>query len=940
MESLQSKSNSGPDTEPSKTAENGASGRARLREWLRAKQNHQQLQIGVSFRNLECIGRCVSAQPQATYISALARLLRASRSQEEVRILSDFEGLIRPGEMLLVLGRPGSGCSTFLKALSGETHGFDLGENSIINYQGMRYKTFHRNFFGQRNYLAELDVHFPELTLGQTLEFASSARANNCQNSKSHCEKSGEGTARIMASVFGLTSAYDTLMGDVLIRGVSGGEKRRTSIAEAYISGSQLQCWDNSTRGLDSLTAKRFIEVLRQSTDALQSTVAMSLYQASESMYMNFDKVILLYEGHEIFFGPINTAVHYFTNLGFARPRNATTPDFLTSLTNPPEHVAQEGWRNRLPRSRDDFVAAWKSSNQAKSLRDEILTFESMHPFSSTGSIPTIGEQTPGSNVLSPQSPTFSLQIHGQIIVCLKRAFHRLRNNFTPVLSTIIANAILGIVIGSAFYDLGEDSLSLMQRSTLLFFVTMLNSFVPAFEIDIMWAQRPIVEKHHRYAFYHPFAERVAFMISDFPAKVALSFMLHLPVYFMANLRRTSKGFFVYWFFMLVNLFTMAMLFRMIGAISKSRDGTMTPVSILTLLCVLYTGFVVPPPYMVPWLGWFRYINPIAYTYESLMVNELHHRQFPCSTIIPDGPAYVNITKADRLCAEVGRHTGTDMVDGTDFLALKYGYTEGHLWRNMAILLSMMVAFFIVHLLASEYISAQKSRGEVLIFNKPIAKHREDEEAAMAENTARPHDSALGEKTDNHERHGHLDPMNTIHARYQSSIFHWNDLAYSVKIHGESRKLLADISGWLKPGSLTALMGATGAGKTTLLDVLAGRALSGEVSGDIFIDGRPRDDTSSFRRRMAYVQQNDIHLPTATVREALQFSALLRQSNARSKAEKLDYVEDVLKMLDMEAYADAVVGVPGEGLNVEQRKRLSIGVEMAAMPDLVLFLGK
>lgn len=86
------------------------------------------------------------------------------------------------------------------------------------------------------------------------------------------------------------------------------------------------------------------------------------------------------------------------------------------------------------------------------------------------------------------------------------------------------------------------------------------------------------------------------------------------------------------------------------------------------------------------------------------------------------------------------------------------------------------------------------------------------------------------------------------------------------------------------------------------------------------------------------MQQQDLHLDTATVREALEFSALLRQSAEIPRAEKLAHVERVLDMLDMRSYADAVVGTPGEGLNVEQRKRLSIGVELAARPRLLLFL--
>lgn len=115
--------------------------------------------------------------------------------------------------------------------------------------------------------------------------------------------------------------------------------------------------------------------------------------------------------------------------------------------------------------------------------------------------------------------------------------------------------------------------------------------------------------------------------------------------------------------------------------------------------------------------------------------------------------------------------------------------------------------------------------------------------------------------------------------------------------------------------------GATGAGKTTLLDALADRISFGVVTGDLFVNGRPREQ--SFQRKIGYVQQQDIHLPTSTVREALRFSALLRQPSTVRKSEKLEYVDHVIQLLEMEPYADAVVGVPGEGASLRARAKLS-----------------
>ena len=101
----------------------------------------------------------------------------------------------------------------------------------------------------------------------------------------------------------------------------------------------------------------------------------------------------------------------------------------------------------------------------------------------------------------------------------------------------------------------------------------------------------------------------------------------------------------------------------------------------------------------------------------------------------------------------------------------------------------------------------------------------------------------------------------------------------------------------------------------TTFQVLAQRTTVGVITGDMFVNGKPLD--SSFQRKTGYVQQQDLHLETATVRESLRFSAVLRQSSSVGKQAKYEYVEEVIKMLNMEHFAEAIVGVPGEGLNVE-----------------------
>ncbi|KAK7419314.1 hypothetical protein QQX98_003466 [Neonectria punicea] len=169
-----------------------------------------------------------------------------------------------------------------------------------------------------------------------------------------------------------------------------------------------------------------------------------------------------------------------------------------------------------------------------------------------------------------------------------------------------------------------------------------------------------------------------------------------------------------------------------------------------------------------------------------------------------------------------------------------------------------------------------------------------------------------------------------------TSIFTWKSIFYVVRTAEGDRQLLDNVYGWVKPGMLGALMGASGAGKTTLLDVLAQRKTEGSIKGSIMVDGRPLP--VSFQRSAGYCEQFDAHEPYATVREALELSALLRQGRDVTREHKLKYVNEIISLLELEDLADTLIGTVGEGLSVEQRKRVTIGVELVSKPSILLFL--
>ncbi|KAK1227247.1 Multidrug resistance protein [Marasmius sp. AFHP31] len=887
---------------------------------------------GVSFQNLSVRGYGKPTDHQKTVwnvvwdIPGMVRGLFEGKGQR-IDILRDFKGVVKDGEMLVVLGPPGSGCSTLLKTIAGETHGFNVDEGAQINYQGIPWDVMHKNFRGEVVYNAETDVHFPSLTVGQTLSFAAKARTPRTRLPGVTREQWAEHMKDVVMAVFGLSHTENTKVGNDFIRGVSGGERKRVSIAEVALSGSPLQCWDNSTRGLDSATALGFVKTLRLSTKYAGSTAIVAIYQASQGIYDIFDKVTVLYEGRQIYFGRTNAAKKFFTDMGFECPERQTTADFLTSLTNPAERKARPGFESRVPRTPDEFVKAWRESSDHKALCQEIDDFNLLYPTSGERVEQfRLNRRQAQAKRQRPQSP-FTISVPMQVKLCLTRAFQRIRGDTSVPVTTIAGNLILGLVVASIFYNLPKDTSSFYGRSALLFYAVLLSAFQSLLEIHALYEQRPIVEKHNRMALYHPFSEAIASMISELPTKILTSISLHLVLYFMTNLRRTPSAFFIYFLFSFACTMVMSMIFRTIGASSKTFFGAMAPAAIVLVALVTYTGFVIPTSDMRGWARWINYINPIAYVFESLMLNEFHGVEYPCTSFVPSGPGYENVTGAGRTCMFTGAEPGSAVIQGARHISESYGYVKGHMWRNFGIMMAFTVFFMFVYLAATEFNEAAKSKGEILVFRRghvPAgSRKKEDEETTST--------------TVQEKRNADMESSDAVAViQKQTSIFHWEDVCYDITIKGHPRRILNNVDGWVEPGKLTALMGASGAGKTTLLDTLASRVTMGVVTGSMFVDGKPRDQ--SFQRKTGYVQQQDLHLETSTVREALIFSARLRQPHAVLDKEKIEYVDEVIRLLSMEKYADAVVGVPGEGLNVEQRKRLTIGVELAAKPALLLFL--
>ena len=244
------------------------------------------------------------------------------------------------------------------------------------------------------------------------------------------------------------------------------------------------------------------------------------------------------------------------------------------------------------------------------------------------------------------------------------------------------------------------------------------------------------------------------------------------------------------------------------AALTKTISQAMALAGVLVLAIVVYTGFAIPVSYMHPWFSWIRYINPVFYAFEILIANEFHGRNFACSQFVPA----LQLAQGDSfICSSKGAMAGQRVVSGDAFIAASYGYSYSHVWRNFGILLGFLFGFMFIYFLATELNSSTTSTAESLVFRRGhVPKYMQDVDKKQEGDAETGRSEKAAETTDGED-------VSAIPA--QTDVFTWRDVVYDIQIKGEPRRLLDNVSGWVKPGTLTALMGTSGAGKTTLLDV-------------------------------------------------------------------------------------------------------------------------
>lgn len=917
----------------------GTPGGFDLTGWLSGRQ--QQMgppfakRIGLVWDDLTVWGDSVSNRHIETVVTPFykAAKLAASgfgikkllnRENTNRRLLNKMSGVVEDGEMLLVLGRPGSGCSTLLRVL-GNRRGTYKKIEGKVSYGGLSPEEVSKRYRGEVAYNQEDDVHFPTLTVRKTLEFAIQCKIPNKKMLKDPQGYQKEFLDSLL-DMYGLSACADTVVGDAFLRGVSGGERKRVSIAEQVASGASIDVWDGSTKGLDSSSALDYVRSLRITTDVLRKSTVVTIYQASENIYRLFDKVMVIDEGRQLYFGPASEAVAYFHSIGIKKPARQTTSDFLTGVTQLNERRVREGWEDRVPKSAEEFEQLWLESAHHKQVKETVKGFEEQMERDGRGNeIREFVNQTKMGSRFRHKSPYTTTFLY-QLSRLFKREWEIALGGWGTIVFKIVFNAVFAAIVGTLFLKLPDTSAGAFTRGGLLFFSLLFNSLSAQAEIPKSITGREVVYKHKSFAMYHPAALSLAQTVVDIPFILLQVIFFSVILYWTTGLSATAAQFFVYMLYLFTGCLCLTAFFRFIGNVSPNVDVAHTLSGVSLLFMILYVGYLQPPSSMHPWFKWIYWINPLAYGFKSLMTNEFKDLKLMCTgtNLVPQVPGVDDIKY--KVCTLQGSKPGNPYVLGKDYLADGYEFYTSDQWIDFVAVLCFWILFVVGIAVVMEYVEFGNTGYTINVY-----KRRKPAVNAITS------DQQLAD-TEEKGMYSEMPPQGPTDQQItMGTTFTWKTIDYTVPVKGGSKKLLNQVSGYIKPGTMTALMGASGAGKTTLLDSLSQRKTIGTLDGEILMNGTQQP--KSFRRITGYCEQLDVHNPFATVREALRFSAYLRQPASVTDDEKNEYVERVIYLLGMSEIADCMVGEPdsGEGISLEERKRLTIGVELVAKPK-ILFL--
>ncbi|XP_050384706.1 pleiotropic drug resistance protein 1-like isoform X2 [Argentina anserina] len=848
----------------------------------------------------------------------LTNLRVISSRKTNFSILHNVSGIIKPGRMTLLLGPPSSGKTTLLLALAGKLDP-DLKLSGTVTYNGHGMN----EFVPQKTaaYISQYDLHIGEMTVRETLAFSARCQgvgtrydmlAELCRREKAAYIKPDPDIDVFMKAtaiegqevnvvtdyilkILGLEACADTLVGNDMLRGISGGQRKRVTTGEMLVGPANALFMDEISTGLDSSTTFQIVNSIKQNIHILNGTAVISLLQPAPETFDLFDDIILLSDGQIVYQGPHEHVLEFFQIMGFKCPDRKGIADFLQEVTSRKDQ--EQYWeRKEEPYNFvtvEQFSKAFESFHVGQKLGGELLvTFDKRqnHPAALT-------------------TRKYSAKMGELLKACISREILLMKRNsffyyFKLTQITFLAFISMTTFLRTKMHHNSVDDAVVFAGA--LFFANTVAMFNGMAELSLTLIKLPVFYKQRDFFFYPAWVYALPTWILKIPisfVEVAIwVFMTYYVTGYDPNLGRFLKQYLI---LLLVNQMASG-LFRTVAALCRDMIIANTLGAFANVMLFTLSGFVLSRDKINKLWKWGYWSSPLMYGQNAVVVNELLGKRW--KHVLPNSTTSIGVAAL--------KYRG--------FFTHAYWY-----WIGAGALIGFVLLLNLCYVLALSYLNP--------IGKLQAAKADDVEGIAEESKSCSPTILEVSGDGTNIRKQGMVLPFEP-HSITFDEITYSVDMPQEMKTDGvveDKLVLLKGVSGSFRPGILTALMGVSGAGKTTLMDVLAGRKTGGYIEGDIKISGYPKKQ-ETFARISGYCEQNDIHSPHVTVSESLIYSAWLRlPPEVKSETKKM-FIEEVMKLVELNPLRQSLVGLPGiNGLSTEQRKRLTIAVELVANPSII-----
>ncbi|XP_026055613.1 ATP-binding cassette sub-family G member 2-like [Carassius auratus] len=588
------------------------------------------------------------------------------RKVTQKNILIELNGIMRSG-LNAILGPTGSGKSSFLDVLAARKDPAGLSGEVLIDGAPQP-----PNFKCLSGYVVQDDVVMGTLTVRENLRFSAALRLPKSISQQEKDEK-----IETLIQELGLSKVADSRVGTQLIRGVSGGERKRTSIGMELIIDPPVLFLDEPTTGLDASTANSVLMLLKKMANSGR-TIILSIHQPRYSIYRLFDSLTLLLGGRLVYHGPAQDTLDYFSQIGYICEPLNNPADFFLDVVNgdstavalnklyDDEELDEEQRRSSLKGIEDRLVEEYKNSTSNKQTKSELDLIIQGQDYSKRPKSRTI---------------TYSTSFCHQFNWVLKRTFKDLMVNPQTSFVQIGVMIILALVVGTIFFGLKDNMSGIQNRMGALFFITTNQCFSSMSSAELFITERKLFVHEYISGYYRVSVYFLSKVLSDIlTLRTIPSIIFSCVVYWMIGLKATAEAFFIFLFSIVLMSYTATSMTLAISADQTVVGIATIVINMIFVFMMIFSGLLVNLPSVADWLNWLKYLSIPRYGLVAVEINEFTGLTL-CDMKNTSGLEIQVCTKGEDFLSEQGIHYST------------WGLWQNHLALGIMTLIFLIIAY-------------------------------------------------------------------------------------------------------------------------------------------------------------------------------------------------------------------------------------------------------